>query len=224
AFQDVVAVDPALWPELRPYTPCFEMKLIDVSEGQASHLVEEALTAMGKVALWCMSVAGDDARMEREIERIGAALLEVIRAPNGLAALEVVLRYLVATHRRLDVTKVGKLLEKAAGPQAEEAIVTWIDEIERRGERRGKREGQAEMLLRLMAARFGPVPDEVAGRVEAGSEAELGRWALRVLTAQSPADVIAGAEKHTGRRTPSARKPAARKGTGEAATTSKRRA
>ncbi|MCC6558876.1 MAG: hypothetical protein IT372_38600, partial [Polyangiaceae bacterium] len=42
AFQDVVAVDPALWPELRPYTPCFEMKLIDVSEGQASHLVEEA--------------------------------------------------------------------------------------------------------------------------------------------------------------------------------------
>ena len=116
-WMDIVAADPAVQRAMRPYIPHFKLRLLDLSEGQANRLVERALTALGQVVLWCLSVAGDEARLEREIGRIAAALEEVLQAPNGLAALEALLRYLVATHGQLSITKVSELLEKAAGPR-----------------------------------------------------------------------------------------------------------
>ncbi|WP_437971450.1 hypothetical protein WMF04_20035 [Sorangium sp. So ce260] len=43
-----------------------------MSGGRAGDLVEQALTALGKVVLWSLSVSGDDARLQREIVRITA--------------------------------------------------------------------------------------------------------------------------------------------------------
>jgi hypothetical protein len=40
-------------------------------------------------------VAGDDERLEREIARVAKALDEVLSSPDGLAALEALLRYVV---------------------------------------------------------------------------------------------------------------------------------
>ena len=169
------------------------------------------MTALGQVVLWCPSVADDDARLQREITRIAAALDEVLRAPDGLAALEALLRYLVATHGRFGAKKVVKLLENAAGPQAQEAIMTIFDEIELRGERRGERRGElrgrAQTLLELLAARFGPVPPETSARVLAADEATLTRWTVRVLTAPTLKKVI----DEEPEQAPPARQPAARK-------------
>ncbi|WP_437941928.1 hypothetical protein [Sorangium sp. So ce341] len=182
-----------------------------MSCGRAGDLAEQALTALGKVVLWCLSVSGDDARLEREIGRIAAALDEVLLAPSGLAALEALLRYLVATHARFSVRKIGRLLEKAAGPRAQEAIVTTLDEIERRGERRGlaqgRAQGRAQTLLELLAARFGAVPADVSARILAADEAALVAWTTRVLTAPTPEDVLA----EDGDRPAAPRRPAARK-------------
>jgi hypothetical protein len=189
AFQDLVVTGPDVRTELLPYIPRFEMRLIDLSEGQANNLVESALTALAQVVFWCLSVAGDDARMEREIERIGSAVDEMLRAPDGHAALEVLLRYLLATHSRFNVKKIANLLEKAAGPKAREVIVTELDEIERRGERRG----QARMLLKQLKIRFGPVPADVSAQVMAANDATLSRWAARVLTAPTLETVLAKA-------------------------------
>jgi Putative transposase, YhgA-like len=186
AFQDIVATGDAVRSELLPYIPHFAMRLLDLSPGQVQDLVERALTAMARVVLWCLSVAGDDGRMVRESHRIGSALAEVLRAPDRYAALEVLLRYLSATHERFTVKKIGKLLEKAAGPEAREVIVTGLDKLERRGERKG----QAKMLLGQLAVRFSSVPDEVSARVMAADEATLTRWAMRVLTAPTLESVL----------------------------------
>jgi len=124
--------------------------------------------------------------MVREIDRIGSAVNEVLKAPDGHAALEVLLRYLLATHTRFNVKKIANLLEKAAGPKAREAIVTELDEIERRGERRG----QAQMLLELLTIRFGSVPAKMKARVMAADQVTLSRWAERVLTAPTLANVL----------------------------------
>ena len=139
--------------------------------------------------------------MVREIDRIGSAVNEVLKAPDGHAALEVLLRYLLATHTRFNVKKIANLLEKAAGPKAREAIVTELDEIERRGELRGERRGQtkgraqgrAQMLLEQLKIRFGPVPADVSAQVMAADEATVSRWAARVLTAPTLADVLSKA-------------------------------
>ncbi|WP_234023357.1 hypothetical protein [Sorangium cellulosum] len=104
-------------------------------------------------------------------------------------------------------------MEKA-GPRTQEGIVTWLDEIERRGERkgerRGERKGRVKSLLQQLAARFGAVPASVTARVEAASERDLERWTIRVLTAPTPEAVLddAGAKSP---RLRSERKPAARK-------------
>jgi predicted transposase YdaD len=210
ALQDIVAAEGEERRALLPYIPHFELRLVDLSAGQASGLVDQVLTAFGQVVLWCLSVAGDDARLWAEFGRISAALEEVLRAPNGLAALEALLRYLVATHRRLSVKKLGKLLEKA-GPRTKEGVVTVLDEIELRGELKGERKGRAKMLLQQLAARFGEVPAKVIARVEAADEGALDRWAVRVLTAKTPEDAIDDGEG-TGRRPPSTPRSAARKG------------
>lgn len=55
------------------------------------------MTSLGQLVLWCLSVAHDDARLEREIWRMGEAIAAAVTAPNGHAALEVLLRYLAAT-------------------------------------------------------------------------------------------------------------------------------
>jgi hypothetical protein len=133
------------------------------------------------------------------------------RAPDRYAALEVLLRYLSATHERFGVKKIGKLLEKAAGPEAREVIVTGLDRLERRGERRGERKGehkgQTKMLLGLLAVRFGSVPDEVSARVMAADEATLTRWATRVLTAPTLESVL----EEDGAGASPARRPSASK-------------
>ncbi|HEU4412187.1 MAG TPA: DUF4351 domain-containing protein [Polyangiaceae bacterium] len=56
----------------------------------------------------------------------------------------------------------------------------------------GRLEGEAKVLLKQLALRFGPVPEGVEARVRSASEAELDRWAERVLTAASLDDVLAG--------------------------------
>jgi hypothetical protein len=186
AFQDLVVTDPAVGPALRPYIPHFEMRLVDLSAGQVTHLVEGALTALGLAVLWCLSVADDDARMEREIERIRGAVNEMAEAGDEHAAFEVLLRYLFATHRRLSAEQIGNLLDKAAGPKAREAIVTVMNI----SERKWLAQGRAEMLLQQLTLRFGAVPAQASARVMAANKATLSRWAARVLTAPTLADVL----------------------------------
>jgi len=194
AFQDIIAGDEAVRAALSRYTPHFEVCLLELSKGQTSGLHMEALTALGKIALWGFSVAGDDARLQREMMHNAEALEEVARAPDGLAAFRVLLRYLVATHERLNEKKVVKLFEKSAGPAAREAVVTVLDKIEQRGERKGERrgraEGRAELLLLQLTARFGAVAAEVRARVMAAEEKALTQWGLRVLTAATVGEVF----------------------------------
>jgi hypothetical protein len=204
SFHDIIAGDGPERAALLPHIPSFTMRLIDVSGGRAGDLVEKALTALGKVVLWCLSVASDDARLEREITRIAEALDEVLRAPDGPAALEALLRYLVATHKRLSVKKVGRILEKAAGPRAQEVIVTVLDQIERRGRAKGRAEGRAQTLLELLASRFGAVPAKVNARILAADEATLTTWTARLLSASTLHEVISGGSERP--RRPPARK------------------
>ncbi|MEP7125494.1 MAG: Rpn family recombination-promoting nuclease/putative transposase [Byssovorax sp.] len=215
AFQEIVGPAGAARTALLPHIPHFELRLVDLGAGRAGELVEHALTALGQVALWCLSVADDDARLEREMTRIGAALDAVLKAPDGLAALEVLLRYLVATHGSVGAKKVVKLLENASGPPAHEAIMTIFEEIELKGERRGERrgrvegraQGRAQTLVEILTVRFGSVPAETSATIMAASEAMLTRWTGRVLTAPTLDAVIAEAPA----RSSSARTVAARK-------------
>lgn len=46
----------------------------------------------------------------------------------------------------------------------------------------GVQVGQAKVLRKQLESRFGPLPDWALTRLKEGSEAELDRWCLRVLS------------------------------------------
>jgi len=124
------------------------------------------------------------------------AIVAAVKAPDGHAALEVLMQYLVATHARLRAPKIGELLRKAAGPEAQEDIVDFREQFKHEGRIEGKLEGslttRVEVLLDLLAARFGNVPAAAKTRVRAADEKTLSKWTLRVLTAETVADVLDG--------------------------------
>lgn len=222
SFHDIIerkGLSEAAQAALLPYIAQFQMRVVDLNGQQADAIVAEVLTALGQVALWCMAVAGDDERFEREIEQLAEALDAILAAPNGFAALGVILRYLATTHTGFRAEKVGKLLKKAAGPRAQEVVMNFLEEIEQRGERRGERRGEqkgrAQMLLELLAMRFGDVSPAERERVMAANKSVLSTWGSRVLTATTLAEVLgesdtAGTKKASAPKRTAARKRARR--------------
>ncbi|MCP4678671.1 MAG: transposase, partial [Deltaproteobacteria bacterium] len=70
----------------------------------------------------------------------------------------------------------------------------WIDEGLAKGREegleQGLRRGRAEVLLTQLEEKFGVLPDDVRGRVEAGSDAHLREWSKRILYASQLGDVL----------------------------------
>ena len=58
------------------------------------------------------------------------------------------------------------------------------------GREEGRAEGEANLLLKLLASRFGPLPAAVEARVRASSIADLEVFAERVLAAKCLDDVF----------------------------------
>src|SRR5580658_1354445 len=98
---------------------------------------------------------------------------------------------IAATYQRLKSEQIAEMVESAAGPEAQEVIVTWLEEIEVRGRTAGRKEMGAELLLTLLGERFGAVSAEVRAKVAAADNVTLSRWAVQVLTAGSIDDALA---------------------------------
>jgi hypothetical protein len=60
----------------------------------------------------------------------------------------------------------------------------------RKGIREGKREGQSALLKALLEERFGPLPATVLAKLAAATEADLDRWARRILRARTLAATL----------------------------------
>jgi len=59
------------------------------------------------------------------------------------------------------------------------------------GKAGGEVTGRADLLVQLLAARFGIVPKPVRARIAAASSEQLSRWAIRCIDSESLAQVFA---------------------------------
>src|SRR5215468_4734362 len=113
SFAEIVDLPEHIRAELLTRTPCFEADLVDLSPAQASVIAGEWLTAFGRLVLWALSVAGDDARFLAEVGRMQGAIHEALAAPDGYEALGVLLRYISVTHERIGPQRFKEALTAA---------------------------------------------------------------------------------------------------------------
>ena len=131
------------------------------------------------------------ATMARWLDAVG----RVLAAPGGGERIVVLWSYV------LQVTSVPTeqlaALVATVGPDAEATLMSTANKLRAEGRAQGRTEGRSEgrsegqiegradLLLRLLTQRFGPLPTPITDRVRAGTTADLDRWADAVLTAPS---------------------------------------
>ncbi|WP_437689173.1 DUF4351 domain-containing protein [Sorangium sp. So ce176] len=127
---------------------------------------------------------------------------EVRGAPGGGAALSRVWRYILNIADPAQPRELLQRLLVAAGPEAEEEIVTIADCLREQGrqageregrlagERDGRLEGQRSTLLKQLRLRFGELPEPVVARVRAADAAQIEGWTERVLSSPTLDDCL----------------------------------
>lgn len=64
--------------------------------------------------------------------------------------------------------------------------ITSVERIGmRKGEEKGRHDGKAEMLLKLLQARFGLVPESFQERVASADLNDIDAWAIKIFQADS---------------------------------------
>ena len=189
AFEELVHVPARLGAEVRPYIPSFRYLVDDLSQVTDEALRGRAMmTALAKLAAVSLKHvrSGDDPI--RWLAEWVELIHDVLQAPRGLEALERVLRYIVLADERAEIEALRTFLGREVGPEAEEAMTTIGQKLIEQGEL----EGQRKLLLRQLRRRFGHEVDADAEQriANAGAE-EMERWADRVVSAATLAEVLA---------------------------------
>jgi hypothetical protein len=81
----------------------------------------------------------------------------------------------------------GDLHDLAAslGPDAEEAYMTTADMLRAEGRAEGEARGLAKGLVRTLTVKFGPLPEDIVGKVHAASASQVEAWTDRAVTADT---------------------------------------
>lgn len=185
---------------MTPHLPRFAYQVDDLSEVPDDQLRQRAMTALGRLVAICFK----HARARRDLLDILGGWAEVVRevvaAPHGMEALALVVRYILLVNDHVEPADLRSLLERIAGPEAKDTVMTAGERLIQQGEVRGlqkgrqegRQEGERALLLRLLRKRFGNAVDgEVERRLEAASGEQIEIWAERVLSATTIAELFA---------------------------------
>lgn len=73
-------------------------------------------------------------------------------------------------------------LAASLGKDTEESFMTTAETL--------RAEGQAKMLVQMLTAKFGPLPDSVSEKVQEASGTQVQEWAIRTMTAEKLDDIF----------------------------------
>jgi hypothetical protein len=196
AFEALLDVEGELLGALRPHLPCFAFVLDDLSAARDDELRARAMSALGRVALWCLKRARNGGDLSDELARWREVLAEIVRAPNGVAALAAVLSYLLEVGQ--PPPERLQALTRTLGPRAEEAYMTGaqilreegrregLAEGEARGEAKGEAKGKVQAILAVLEARGLTVSEAQRAAIVGCSDlGQLDRWVRQAVTAKT---------------------------------------
>lgn len=189
SFGDLLDVDPQTLAAIRNYVPCFQFVLEDISAETDDALRSRAMTALGRLVLWCLRHARSPLTLVDGLAGWLDLVREVHRAPDGAAALMMIWQYILAICTQLEPEELLQRLVEATEKEEVE-MMSVADKLRERGRLAGLLEGQRAVLLKQLAARFGALPEAVVARVQNADATQLERWIERILTAPTLAEVL----------------------------------
>ena len=211
SFEDLLDVDADLFETVAPYVPRFRFLLDDISAERDEDLRERSMSALGRLALLCLRHARSPWEIVTRLGAWAGLVSEVFKAPNGLAAFRTIVEYILAVNKRVNPEEVVKaimlgmpgevkyevgsvayqLVEQGRREGREEgrlvgrleALSEGRQEGRQEGRHEGRHEERREVLLQLLRARFGELPEATVAHVKAADLDQLKRWIDRVLSA-----------------------------------------
>ena len=187
-----------------PLVPRLRYLLDDLGRLDPPSLRARGMPAFATLALWALRSAFDRGFVAT-LADLSGLFDEVMTAGDGRQALASLFSYLsIISRPEEDLVaevlrytsprvreEVMELEEMLAIKKREEGRTQGRAEGRAEGRVEGRVEGRAELLVKQLRLKFGELGPETVARVRAGSEQELDRWAERILTAGSLADVFA---------------------------------
>ncbi|MDR3514311.1 MAG: Rpn family recombination-promoting nuclease/putative transposase [Azospirillaceae bacterium] len=161
----------ALPPEIAPYLPTFDYSLADLGR-----IDDEALSQ--QIRLRALLKALKYVLRPDLSERIDVVLAEV--ATLDLVDVLLVLTYIDKGPGMVDPETVRAALRRVAPAREEEIMGSitqpFFEEGVKQGLAQGEAKGKADALLRLLARRFGPVPDTARQQIAQADMSVLDDW------------------------------------------------
>jgi predicted transposase/invertase (TIGR01784 family) len=192
AFDALFDIPDAVRPALAPHLVRFTYLLDDLSEIPDDRLRARAMTALGRLVEACFKHARTRPDLIEILSGWADVLREVVSAPNGLEALALVMRYILLVNDHVEPETLRAFLERVAGPDTKDTIMTAGERLIQQGEDRGIQKGERALLLRLLRKRFGHhVGTDVEQRLAAASPEQIATWAERVLSDTTLAELLA---------------------------------
>lgn len=175
-------------PEADVHLPRLRYRVIDKGDHDSRDL--ERRRSLTALLLWLEKNRTPQA-LKKMIPRLTAMLSRTRDLPLSQA-------FLAWFHATLDVETTGAVpelrnLEEFRG-MLQDTIERWRKEIRAegraQGERAGERKGEANVLLRQLERKFGPLDSKVRSRVRKAGAKRLEEWTERILSAQRLEDVF----------------------------------
>ena len=177
---------------LRPFLPELTFLLDDLAPQDDAALRARALSIVPMLTLWAFSHVHHERDVLPDLRRALDLLATMADAPSGLAALAVLVRYIleVSGTPAHDIKAILKQLER---PEVSETVMTAAEQLRDEGRKEGEEQTQRANLLLLLNQRFGPLSELILARIRRADLAQLDRWFKCGNTAQSLDAVFADA-------------------------------
>jgi predicted transposase YdaD len=196
AFDALLDIPDAVRPAVAPHLLQLSYLVDDLSGASDEQLRERAMTALARLVAACFKHARTRADFLEILSGWAGVVREVVSAPHGLEALALVVRYILLVNDHVEPEKLQAFLERVAGPEAKDAVMTagerLIQQGEDRGIQKGIEQGERALLLRLLRKRFGSQVDhDTERRVAAASAEQIATWAEGILSTTTLAELLA---------------------------------
>jgi len=184
---------------IRPWCLDFRYSLVDLGRIPDAKLSQERALRVGFLILKHGPLRRGDRRklqkIAREALRLGHDDLltflyylvgHLMEDPHGDLVRDI-LRDVVPEEEESMLTQTA---QKWLAEGFNEGLARGLTEGKAEGKAEGHTEGKADMLLRLLGLRFGPLPPEIEARIRAAEEIRLDGWSERILDARNLADIF----------------------------------